>query len=36
MRGVQKRGAMTSTSSMSGLFQKDQNLKKEFFDLIKN
>ncbi len=34
MRGVEKAGASTVTSTLLGVFQSDKDLKKEFFDHV--
>jgi GTP cyclohydrolase I len=34
MRGVEKSGAMTTTSELRGCFE-DQRVREEFFDLLK-
>jgi len=36
MRGVQKSGALTSTSSLHGEFRNDPKTREEFFHLIKS
>lgn len=34
MRGVEKAGASTVTSTLLGNFKTDQQIRKEFFDLV--
>ena len=34
MRGVQKQNAIMQTSSMTGIFRKDEKTRKEFLNLI--
>mmetsp|Transcript_4375 Transcript_4375/g.5078 ORF Transcript_4375/g.5078 Transcript_4375/m.5078 type:complete len:256 (-) Transcript_4375:1336-2103(-) len=36
MRGVQKQGAMTTTSSVRGIFKTDHRTRQEFFSLVTN
>jgi GTP cyclohydrolase I len=36
MRGVEKAGASTVTSTLLGCFQTDKDLRAEFFSLIKS
>ena len=36
MRGVEKTGASTMTSTLLGNFQSDKQIRKEFFDSVNN